>query len=110
MKANEILVEEPIDVSEERLVQEVTEATQEGHRASKTFSDAQEANAEAQEWRDRFRKVLPANTINRVGILVDGERVVLFDAARWVRGEINLEITSPEPIFHVDPRLLPFQH
>jgi hypothetical protein len=70
VNANEILVEEPTDVSDERLVQEVTEATQEGHRASKTFSDAQEANAEGQEWRDRFRKVLPADTINPVGILV----------------------------------------
>ena len=110
MNASEILIEEPADVSDERLVQEVTEATQEGNCCSKTFSDAQEANAEAHEWRDRFRKVLSADTINRVGILVDGERVVLFDAALWVRGELDLDIKAPSPILHVDPRLLPSQH
>ena len=108
MIANEILVEEPD--SDERLVEEATLAIQEGNQASKTFSNAQEANADARWWLGLFRKVVPPDMINRVGILVDGERVVLFDAARWVRGEINLEITSPEPILHVDPRLLPPQH
>jgi hypothetical protein len=48
--------------------------------------------------------------INRVGILVDGERVVLFDAMLWARGDLDMKTTSADPTFHVDPRLLPPQH
>jgi hypothetical protein len=107
MNASEIEVEEPLDMSDERVVQEVTHATQAGNQCSKTFSDALAARAEAQEWHDRFRKVLPADTVNRVGLLVDGERIVLFDAALWVRGGLSIGTSSPDPIFHVDPRLLP---
>lgn len=108
MSADEILVEGPD--SDERLVEEATLAIQEGNQASKTFSNAQEANADAQWWLDRFRKVVPPDMINRVGILVDGERVVLFDAMLWARGGLDMETTSADPTFHVDPRLLPPQH
>lgn len=108
MSANEIIVQEPD--SDESIVEEATRAIQDGNEASKTFSDAKEANASAQWWLGLFRKVVPPDLINRVGILVDGNRVVLFDAILWARGENDMETTSADPTFHVDPRLLPPQH
>jgi hypothetical protein len=96
-----------MDMTDEDLVAEVTDATESGHQASKTFPNGVAAAAAGQEWRDRLRRVLPPDTITHVGILVDGDRVVLFDAPRWIRGELDLDIKSSLPVLHVDPRLMP---
>jgi hypothetical protein len=96
-----------VGVTDADLVAQVTDVIESGHHASKTFPNAEAAKAEGEEWRNRLRRVLPPDSITHIGILVDGERVVIFDASRWLRGELDFGIKSPSPAVHIDPRLLP---
>ena len=92
---------------DEELVAEVTALTATGHSTSKSFAKHQAALEEAEDWLGILRRCLPPETVCPIGILVDGDRVVVFNAVLWLKGEVDLEIASPCPILHMDPRLKP---
>ena len=92
-------------MSDKELIDEVLRLTSTGSVADQTFPAHEAALKEAETWLRILRRFLPPETPSPIGVLVDGNRVVVFNAALWLNGEVDIAIESPTPILHFDPRL-----